>query len=290
MTEDIGVARRIPRWAAKLLSRLTQDRPLVITRDALARYLAELGDERPVDRTINDLRRLGWLSSLRLKGVWAFVPLGEPPPNDPYLDLRAWRAREPDAQFALAGEAAAWHLGYIKRRFDGPPAIWVPATSRVPHGLRGHVSVVSIDWPDEDARRLGPSMKFLRKKGLDVTAWAGGLPAFGPDALLAQLAVRPGSFRAWADLIEQLSVLASDCDLERLTQLLRGHSASAWQRAAYFLERGERAVEGLSLLERRPNRQMPVVTIGEGPTAIWSADFRINDHLIAPLQEELGKA
>ena len=149
---------------------------------------------------------------------------------------------------------------------------------------------MSIAWPAEDARRLGPSLKLLRRKGLDLTAWASGLPAFGPEALLVQLSARPASFRAWADLIEQLDVLAADCDLERLTELLREQSASAWQRAGYFLDRGKRGVDGLSLLERRPKREMPTVSIGEGPTAVWSSDFRLNDHLIAPLQEQLGKA
>lgn len=290
MTESTRVARRIPRWAAELLSRLSQERPLVVTREEIARYLEELGDKRPLDRTVRDLRRLGWLSTLHLKGVWAFAPLGEPAPTDPYLDLRAWRAREPEAKFALAGEAAAWHLGYIKRRFEGPPAVWIPSRSRVPHGLRAHVSVVRIDWPHEQARRLSPSVKLLRRKGLDVTAWASGLPALGPEALLVQLAWRPTSFRAWADLIEQLDVLASDCDLERLTELLRGQSASTWQRAGYYLDRGKRRLEGLSLVERRPSQPMPTVSIGDGPHAVWSRDFQIHDRLVAPLQERLGKA
>ena len=110
----------------------------------------------------------------------------------------------------------------------------------MPHGLRPHISVVRINWLVEDARRLRPTPRLLRKKGLDLTAWAAGLPALGPDALVVQLAARPGSFRTWADLIGQLDVLATDCDLEQLAKLLANQSASAWQRAAYLLARGAR--------------------------------------------------
>lgn len=290
MAKNTSIARPVPPWAAGLVARLSQDRPAVVTRDDLARYLTELGSARSVDDTIPDLQQLGWLSTLRLKGVWAFVPPGEDRPSDPYLDLRGWQARESDAVFALAGEAAAWHLGYVARAFGGPPAIWLPAKARVPHGLRPHVSLVRIPWAREDARRLGPASALLRGKGLDLTGWASGLPAFGPEALIVQLAARPGSFRIWADLIGQLDVLVTDCDLQRLADLLLGQSASAWQRAAYLLDRGGRVDDAHTLLGKRPNDRMPVVSFGDGPTTVWSPDFRVNDRLVAPLQQQLGKA
>ncbi|MBI4613875.1 MAG: hypothetical protein HY720_09720 [Planctomycetes bacterium] len=290
MTEKALDARPIPKWAAGLLASLSRDRPAVVNREHLASYLAELAQERDLDQTVRDLQQLGWLATLHLKGVWAFVPAGESRPTDPYLDLRGWRAREPDAVFALAGEAAAWHLGYVTRWFDGPPALWLPPGERVPHGLRPHVSLVRLGWAADDARRLGPTPKLLRKKGLDLTAWAGGLPALGPDALLVQLAARPGSFRTWADLVGQLDLLLADCDLERLAELLAGQSASAWQRAAYLLDRGGQRDAGLALLTRRPNERMPAVSLGEGSDAVWSSDYRVNDRLVAPLQQLLGKA
>ena len=283
-------ARPVPRWAAGLISRLSRDRQEVVTRDDVAQYLTEIGSSREPARTVNDLQKLGWLTTLHIKGVWAFAPAGESKEADPYLDLLGWQARDKDAVFALAGEAAAWHLGYVKRKFDGPPAIWLPATAKLPHGLRSFFSVVRIDWTTEDRNHLRPSPRLLRKKGLDLTRWANGLPALGPDALLAQLAVRPKSFRTWADLIAQLDVLVADCGLECLATLLRMQSAAAWQRAAYFLDRGGRREDGLVLLRRRPHEHMSSVTIGEGPQAEWSSDFRINDYLIAPIQKQLGKS
>ena len=290
MAKNTSTARPVPPWAAGLVARLSQDRPAVVTREDLARYLAELGSTRSVEDTASDLQQLGWLSTLHLKGVWAFVPAGEDRPSDPYFDLRGWQAREPDAVFALAGEAAAWHLGYVARAFGGPLAIWLPAKARVPHGLRPHVSLVRIPWARADAQRLGPTTALLRGKGLDLTGWASGLPAFGPEALIVQLASRPGSFRVWADLVGHLSILVTDCDFQRLADLLFEQSASAWQRAAYLVDRGGRGDEARTLLNQRPNDRMPVVSFGDGPTTVWSPDFRVNDRLVAPLQEQLGKA
>ena len=284
------VDRAVPRWAAGLVAVMSRDRPMVITRALLADYLAEVGADRPVGRTARDLQQLGWLATLHLKGVWAFIPAGESEQTDPYLDLRAWRARDSDVIFALAGEAAAWHLGYLPRQFVGSTAVWIPVAERVPHGIRSYVAVTRLGWTRNLAHKLGPTTRFLRNKGLDLTGWAGGLPALGPDALLVQLATRPSSFRTWADLIMQLDVLAADCDLDRVVDLMRGFSASAWQRAAYLFDRGGATEAAEHLLAQRPDESMSVAQFGDGPTASWSNKFSVNDRLIAPLQLQLGKS
>lgn len=283
-------ARRVPTWAAGLLARLSQDQPVVLTRDDLQRYLDELGMDRPVGRTIDDLRRLGWLVTLRVQGAWAFVPMGQEPAHDRYLDLQAWRVRDQAAVFALAGEAAAWQLGYVAREFQGPIALWVPRGVRPPFGLRPVVSVIRLGWSAEIARQLPPRPALLHKRGLDLTRWADGLPAFGPEALMVQLACRPASFRAWPDLVERLSRLAIDCDLDRLELLVSGQSTSCRQRAAYLLHRGGRHDEAVDLLNRRSTQELPEVVFGEGAPSVWSREFNISDRLIAPMQGLLGKA
>ena len=290
MSETGDASRSIPGWAADLIAVLSRDRPAVVTREDLVGRLDALGLARDPERTAFDLQQLGWFASLHLKGAWAFVPAGEADVTDPYIDLRAWKAREPDASFALAGEAAAWHLGYLPRSFGGTIAVWLPSKERVPHGLRSYVSLVRLSWASDQARELAPSPRLLRRKALDLTNWAAGLPAFGPEALVVQLAARPASFRVWADLIPQLDVLASDCDTDKIERLLGGQSASAWQRATYLLHRGGRTDDAVDLLNRRPGDSRPVTSFGDGPTAAWSSEFSVNDHLIAPLQDQLGKA
>ena len=282
--------RRIPGWAAALLARLARDRPAVVTREDIAADLKEVGSSRDVDRTVRELQRLGWFKPLHVKGVWAYVPPGEEEVIDPYIDIRGWKAREPEAVFALAGEAAAWHLGYLNRAFSGPVAIWAPTKSRLPHGLRPHLSIVTLRWSIDDAPRLAPTTALLHRRRLDMQAWAGGLPGFGPEALLVQLSARPMSFRRWGDLILHLEQLATDCDVDRLVDLLDKQSTSAWQRAAYLLHSGNRHDDGVGLLTRRPIAKMPKVQFGDGPTSVWISEFSIADRLIAPLLGAGSKA
>jgi hypothetical protein len=282
--------RTIPSWATGLHARLAQDRPAVLTRADVGSYLAAVGSTRNVDTTVKHLQRMGWLVAVHLRGVWAYLPPGEEEITDHYIDLRAWRARDPDAVFALAGEAAAWHLGYLDRQFSGPPAIWLPTETRMPFGLRPYVSEVKLGWSATAIRQLVPTPPFLHKRHLDLTTWAGGIPAFGPEALVVQLSARVKSFRSWADLIPHLEQLVVDCDIEKLSALLEGKSQSAWQRAGYLLHCGGRQDDGLSLMDRRPTPRMADVIFGDGPEAVWIPQFRIVDRLIAPLQRDLGKA
>jgi hypothetical protein len=227
---------------------------------------------------------------LHVKGAWAYLPPGEGTVSDPYVDLRAWKERDPGAVFFLAGEAAAWHLGYLDRAFNGPATVWAPPGARLPHGLRAHLSVVSIAWSPEAYADLGPTPGLLRSRGLDLTRWAKGLPALGPEALVAQLSARPASFRVWADLVAHLGQLVSDCGTEGLAKLLDGQSSSAWQRAAYMLHCGEHHGAAADILRRRPSPRMAKAQFGASGPGLWVPEFGLVDHVIAPLQRVSGKA
>jgi hypothetical protein len=266
----------------------------VLTRGDIAERLAEAGSDRTVDRTIEELRRLGWLSPIGLHGVWAFVPPGQGEVVDPYLALRGWRAKDPTVAFRLAGDAAAWHLGYLNRRPTGPVPVWLPKGTRIPDGLRGSVSAVRFPWPAEQADKLGPRPELLRARKLDALRWSSRLPALGPEALLVQLATRPSSFKSWADLVEHLSLFAADVDVDRTVMILQRQSVSSWQRAAYLLHCGGKPHAAIDLLANRPPHEMPTVVFGEeaDPEAasLFAPQFRIVDRLIAPLQGVVGKA
>ncbi|MGH3442893.1 MAG: type IV toxin-antitoxin system AbiEi family antitoxin [Nitriliruptorales bacterium] len=291
-----GADRRIPTWASGLVAGLARDLPLVVTREAVATRLAEVGLERDVDASITELRRLGWLVGLPVKGTWAFIPPGQDAVTDPYLPLRAWRARDPNSEFLLAGEAAAWHLGYLDRRPEGPTAVWKPAYLRLPDGLRPHVSVVRLTWHDLTTKELRPTTAMLARRQLDIVNWASGLPAFGPEALIVQLAARPASFQPWADLLVHLDQVVADCDDDRLARLLLDQTSSAWQRAAYLMHAGGQPPRGIALIDRKPAGSMPKVRF-EHPDVerdeartLWVPQYHVVDRLIAPLRGLVGKA
>jgi len=292
-----GRDRRVPGWAAGLFADLARDQPSVVTRDDLAQRLVEVGSGRDVDRTVQELRRLGWLAPVGLHDVWAFVPPGRAEVLDPYLAVRAWRARNPEVAVRLAGDNSAWHLGYLGRQPGPPVSLWLPSAVRIPDGLRPSVSVVRLRWPADMADRLGPRAELLQARRLDPLRWSSRLPSFGPEALLVQLAARPSSFRSWTDLVDRLDRFAADVDVDRACELLAVQSVSAWQRAAYLLHQGRQEPLAMQLFSRRPPGPRPVVTLAatgaddiEATAALFSSQFGVVDRLVAPLQLVLGKA
>lgn len=288
--------RRIPGWASALVGQLSRDRPAVVTRENISQRSADLRLDRDTEATITELRRLGWLVALPVKGTWTFVPPGQEAVADPYLPLRAWQTRYEQAEFLLAGEAAAWHLGYLDRRSSGRIAVWKPSNVRLPDGLRPHVSVVSLKWAPASLTEVRPSVEFLARRRLDLVSWSGGLPAFGPEALVVQLGARPASFTPWADLVAHLEQLVDDCDDDKLARLLAAQTASTWQRAAYLLHAGGQRERGMALLARRPAGPTPKVSFEHPDTArdvhrsVWAPQHSVVDRLVSPLRKLVGKA
>ena len=281
---------RVPASVAAVVDRLAQERPAVVTLADVERYIADTGTARPSRTVLRELVAAGWLTSSGRRGVWAFVPPGEDEVTDPYVSLRAWAATS-GVVFALAGESAGWHLGLLARRSADPTSIWIPEGSTIPNSLRAEVRVVRLGWGSEMAGRVGPRRQWLRSRGLDLTRWSAGLPAFGPEALLVQLAVRPTSFVAWGEIAVNIGRLGEACDRPMLLGLLEGQSTPAHQRAAYLLELGGRAVLAAEVLAARPTSSLARLTIGDANNAgVWSKTYRITDRLVAPFLAEFGKA
>jgi hypothetical protein len=281
-----------------LVDDLARDAPFVVTRDDIAHRLRDLDDDRDADATVSELRRLGWLVGLPVQGTWSFIPPGQDATADPYLPLRAWQARDPNAAFMLAGANAAWHLGYLDRSPQGRVAVWLAPGLRLLDGLRRYLSVVRIPWPDDARGVANASRALLLRRGLDLVTWASGLPAFGPEALIVQLASRPASFAPWSDLVTHLPDLINDCDDDRLLRLAAGQSTATWQRAAYLLHAGGHPNRGRRFFDRRPTRALPKTYFeyarrrtGDRDTPTeWIAEYYIVDRLIAPLQRDMSKA
>jgi AbiEi antitoxin C-terminal domain len=260
-----------------------------VTRDDIAAYMAD-GPSRDLVRVVGDLVALGWLVPSRVRGVWHVIPPGETAATDAYPDLSAWLAADPDAVFALAGEATAWHLGYLDRRDPDRVPVWVPEGRDPPRGLRGVISVVRLGWGPGVAPLVAPTGAFLRERRLDVVDWAAGLRGFGPEALLVQLAVRPSSFRPWIDLAAHLVELCGDCEPQRVTRLLTGHSSSAWQRAAHILATGGERDRAIELFQARPDRPMVHAFLGGQRSGGIHSEFGVTDSILAPHATGAGKA
>lgn len=288
----VGAERRIPGWAQGIVAALARDEPRVVTRNDIDKLIDEFDVARTSDEAIGELRRLGWLVHLGIAGTWTFIPPGQAEVVDPYLGLRAWdRIASPG--FHLCGANAAWFLGYLDRAPDGKAQILLRAGTALPKGIRASVSALRLPWsPDPSA--LEPAQRFLVRRRLDPVRWSDGLPCVGPDALVAQLSMRPASFGPWDDLIAHLPRVVEDTDDDRVAQLLDGASAAAWQRAAYLLHAGGSPERGRSLLDDAPFERWPVTTFAVGTTTsddgLWVPQYGLVDRLVYPTQALLGKA
>jgi hypothetical protein len=280
---------RVPSSVASVVARLAQDRPAVVTRDDLAGYVMETGTGRAVESVLRELVASGWLGPSGRRGVWAFVALGEDEVIDPYIELRAW-ATQKGVVFALAGESAAWHLGLVARRSAEPISVWIPEHTVLPKAMRERFKTITLGWGPEMSDRVGPRREWMIVRRLDLTRWASGVPAFGPEALLVQLAARPTSFRPWGDLAVNLGELASACDRSTLLGLLEGQSTPAHQRAAYLLDIGQQVELASVVLAARPTPSLSRLTLGDRGEGVWSKTYRITDRLVAPFLALYGKA
>lgn len=288
----VGAERRVPGWAQGIVAVLARDEPRVVTRTDIDKLLDEFEVARTTDEAVSELRRLGWLVRLGVAGTWTFIPPGHAEVVDPYLGLRAWdRIASPG--FHLCGANAAWFLGYLDRAPDGRTQILLSAGTVLPKGLRSSVSTLRLPW-SSDPTILEPTQRFLVHRRLDLVRWSDGLPCVGPEALVAQVALRPASFKPWDDLIAHLARLVEDTDDSRLTRLLEGSSAAAWQRAAYLLHAGGSPERGTALLDTAPFERWPVTAFAVGTTSnddgLWVPQYELVDRLIYPTQAQLGKA
>jgi len=288
----VGAERRVPGWAQGVVAALARDEPRVVTRTDVEALLNELGVERGIDEAIGELRRLGWLVHLGIAGTWTFIPPGQAEVVDPYLGLRAWH-RIATPGFHLCGANAAWFLGYLDRAPDGKAQILLPTGVVLPKGLRASASTVRLPW-SPDPSVLEPTQSLLLRRRLDLVRWADGLPCIGPEALIAQVALRPASFGPWDDLITHLARLVEDSDNDRLAGLLEGASAAAWQRAAYLLHAGGSPSRGVALFDAAPFNRWPVTAFEVGTstndTTLWVPQYELIDRLVYPTQLLLGKA
>jgi hypothetical protein len=76
-----------------------------------------------------------------------FLPPGTDDVAAPYLDLRGWRATDTEVELCLAGDSAAWHLGYLNRAPDRT-TVWLSEKATLPKGLRGKINKVTTRFPE----------------------------------------------------------------------------------------------------------------------------------------------
>ena len=232
--------RTIPKRLAPVLEALELEQPRVVTADGLAELARAQGLELNGVKVAYDLRRLGWLLSLRRKGAWEFVPGARAGPfgaGDRHIELRA--ALTVDAEFhgALATESAAVAQG-LAARVPDREVLWLPPARRTPKSFNDW-RVLRLPLPDK------------------AIAVVDGLPTWRVEALLGGMARRPGQFLDWPNVGEWLSMAVANVNAQSVARSLEGAPRSAWQRASYLLAMGDAEAAAAEVIERAPRGSGP---------------------------------
>jgi hypothetical protein len=212
--------RPVPSSLAPVVEGLELRQPVVVTRALLGDVAAEASVDLSVPVIAERLVRLGWLLPLRTRDAWEFAPAARAGPyrsGDPWIELRAMLAHDPEAPVAVAAESAVWELGHTARQPDKPVLAHRPGWRRPKSlGVRT-LRTVSFDWHLP-------------------TAEVKGLPVWIEATIVVAAAHRPGAQGDWANADEWLPQAFRAVSLDDVLAEATGRSAATLARLGYLAE------------------------------------------------------
>jgi len=208
---------------AKVVEELELVQPVVVTLNDLAEIIQRRDIRtRPVE-VARRLRDRGWLLETAQRGVFEFAPgahAGAYGHGDPFVDLRAYLANEPQSagatRVAACLHSALWLRGFSDRT-PNKHELAVRPRIRVPKALSKEFRVVRFD------AELDPEMR-------------DGVPVHRCASLLVHLASRPSDVRSWAVFVEALPDLVAGTTVDELAVEMKSRSGSTRARLGYLLE------------------------------------------------------
>jgi len=253
--------RPIPSSLAPVVEELELRQPAVVTRALLREIASSTQAALSVDALAERLVRLGWLLPLRKRDAWEFAPAaraGRHGSGDPWIELRAALAHEPQAPVAVAFESAVWELGHSSQ----PPTVPVLAHRhgwRPPRALK--VRAVTYEW------RL--PTRPLR-----------GLPGWTEATVVVAAAERPSAQGNWANADDWLPGTFKAVLVDDVLEEGRGRRVSSLARLGYLAEWAGRGDVADRIVELLPSR-LPVTFLGRRDQRDrWSRRWHVYDALL----------
>lgn len=200
-----------------MVEQLELRQPAVVTRSLLSEIASHTDARTSADELVNRLVRFGWLLPLRKRDAWEFAPAaraGRHRSGDPWIELRALLAHEPEAPVAVAFESAVWELGHSSHQ----PTVPVLAHRRgwrPPRALDARA--VTFDW------RI--HTRSLR-----------GLPVWTEATVVVAAAHRPSAQGDWANADDWLPDTFRAPVADDVLAEARGRSVSTLARLGYLAE------------------------------------------------------
>ena len=254
-------SRPVPARLAPVVEELELRQPAVVTRSLLTEMVAQTQVSLRSKAAAERLVRLGWLLPLRTRDAWEFAPAaraGRYSAGDPWIELRALLAHDPDVPVAVAFESAIWELGHASHQPDRPVLAhrrgWRPPPSL---GVRA----MTFDW--------AVPTKTLR-----------GLPVWMEATILVAAAERPAAQGNWGNADDWLPNTFRAANAEDLMREADGRRVSTLARLGYLAEwagRNDIAEE----VETQLPSGLPVTFLGRRDRrAQWSKRWRVYDSLL----------
>jgi hypothetical protein len=245
-----------------VLRELELRQPTVVTGNLLAALLAESGSHLSNEAAAERLVREGWLSPLRTRDTWEFVPAsraGRYPSGDPWIELRALLARKPGVPVAVAFASAVWEHGYSSHQPTRPTFAHTPGW-RPPQAL-DEARSVTYEW------RLPLGRK-------------DGLPLWAAATAVVAATHRPDCQDDWGNADEWLSeTMRATTPTDVLTEAT-GRGTATLARLCYCAEWSGRHDIVEILLPLLPER-LPVTFFGpRQPRGRFVSRWRLYDSLL----------
>lgn len=253
--------RSLPASLAPIVEGLELRQPHVVNRAILEEILADAGMALPTEVAAERLVRLGWLLPLRTRDAWEFAPgarAGRFSAGDPWIELRALLAHDPDAPVALAFDSAVWELGHASHQ-PTQPILAHRRGWRRPPAL--DVRTATFDW------RL-------------PTRVVRGLPVWTEPTIVVAAAERPAAQGNWANADDWLPDTFQAASSEQVATEASGRSVSTLARLGYLADwsgRGDIA----DVIEAELPSRLPVTFLGPRDRRDrWSRRWQVYDALL----------
>lgn len=254
------MARAISSSLAPIVEQLELDGDVIVTPGRIAEVLRLIGTKADARTTAYELKRAGWLGSLRTRGAWEFLPGARGGPyssGDRFLEFRAQRQRDPNWPGVLAMESAASLLG-LAQRLPDREVVSLPAGVNLPKAFAGQWRSTSIVLPPEGSTTVDR------------------LPVWNREGLLTGIAANPAGYRDIPGLAQWLGDGVDEVDVSVVIFLLKDFPQTVSQRAAYLLRAGGNLAASSELMQAYPPKE--VAWFGKRTTGgKFDSDTRVHD-------------
>jgi hypothetical protein len=253
--------RSVSSRLAPVLEELELRQPSVVTRALLRDIAEQVGVTLGPSQLAARLVRLGWLLPLRKRDAWEFAPAaraGRYRSGDPWIELRALLAHDPDAPVAVAFESAVWYLGRASHQPTVPVLAHRPGW-HVPRVLG--VRSVTFDWH--------VASRPIR-----------GLPVWTEATVVVAAADRPSAQGNWGNADDWLPSTFRAAVADDVLAEADGRSVSTLARLGYLAEwAGEE--ETADRIEQQLPARLPVTFLGpRDRRERWSRRWHVYDGLL----------